>query len=114
MKKTAVLAAAVTLALLAACAKQEPAADAAQQDVEDGADFADASPRPAEPPPPPADPKKLAAGMVSLIADAPECQAWRDQLQAVADGAPATDEPAMIVAKAHDANCSKKARGETP
>jgi hypothetical protein len=53
--------------------------------------------------------------MMSLLADAPECQSYRDELQAIVD-APAGTEPArapsLVVAAAHDAGCSKKSRGE--
>ena len=103
----------LALALLAACSgKQEPAAGAA---VNDDEQEPVAAPAPAPAPKPPKDYAKMAQGMMSLLAEAPECQSYRDELQAIVDapaGTPPAREPSMIVAAAHDAGCSKKARGE--
>ena len=104
----------LALALLAACsAKQEPAAGPAMDDEEK----AETTAAPAAPPAAqaPRDYSKMAQGMMSLLADAPECQSYRDELQAIADAPAGTKparEPSLVVAAAHDAGCSKKSRGE--
>ena len=111
--KRAIYAGLSALILLAACSKQEPAAPAtvAEPDAEDMVSH------PATPPPPPKpkDWNKMATGMLVLLADAPECQKYKDELLAIAqtpvDGTPTRD-PALVVAEAHDQHCSKKSRGE--
>ncbi|HEX6571130.1 MAG TPA: hypothetical protein VF055_03840 [Steroidobacteraceae bacterium] len=99
----------LALALVAACSgKQEPAAGAAMDDEEE-----ETAGTPA--PEPSKDYVKMAQGMMSLLADAPECQSYRDELQAIVDapaGATPAREPSHVVAAAHDAGCSKKSRGE--
>jgi hypothetical protein len=102
----------LALALLAACSgKQEPAGSAVvdEEEQETAAAAAPSAPKP------PKDHAGMAQGMMSLLADAPECQSYRDELQAIVD-APAGTEPAkspsLIVAAAHHAGCSKKSRGE--
>jgi hypothetical protein len=102
----------LALALVAACSgKQEPAAGAAT-DVEEE----ESAGTPAPPAPEPSrDYARMAQGMMSLLADAPECQSYRDELQAIVDapaGAAPVREPSHVVAAAHDAGCSKKSRGE--
>jgi hypothetical protein len=102
----------LALALLAGCSgKQEPAAGPATADDEKESATTAAPPaaQPAK------DYAKMALGMMSLLAEAPECQSYRDELQAIADAPAGTKparEPSLIVAAAHDAGCSKKARGE--
>lgn len=68
-------------------------------------------------PPPPAptyDSAKvaeMATGMLVMIDDAPQCQAFRDQLQALANApadAPPSVAPSAIVAQANAAGCAKK------
>ena len=56
---------------------------------------------------------KMANGMLVLIADAPECQKYRDELQAIASLPPGTKpdkDPSKVVAEAHDARCSTRSR----
>jgi hypothetical protein len=53
----------------------------------------------------------MAAGMLVMIDDAPQCQAFRDQLQALANApadAPPSVAPSAIVAQANAAGCAKK------
>ena len=112
IKKTA-LAGLIALAFLTtACSKQETPPTAVQDDEED---MTTAAPAPAAQPEPSTDYVGQATGMMALLSSAPECQAYRDELQAIADAPPGTKparEPSLVVAAAHDANCSKKARGE--
>jgi PBP1b-binding outer membrane lipoprotein LpoB len=111
IKKTA-LTGLIALALLAAaCSKQAP--PTAAQDDEEG--VTTSAPAPAPQPEPSTDHAGQAAGMMSLLSSAPECQSYRDELQAIADAPAGTKparEPSLVVAAAHDAGCSKKARGE--
>ena len=96
---------------LAACSKQGPTAPAQDHDEEEGVTAPAAPAEPAKP----ADYAMRAQGMMSLLADAPECQSYRDDLQAIVDApagtTPARD-PAHVVAAAHDAGCSKKSRAQ--
>jgi hypothetical protein len=102
----------LALALLAACSgKQQPAAGPAIDEEKEIV----GTPAPAPAPKSPTDYAGQAAGMMSLLADAPECQSYRDELQAIVDapaGTKPAKEPSLVVATAHDAGCSKKARGE--
>ena len=98
----------VALALLAACSKQAPPP----------APVADQESTPAAVAPPPPAPTydsakvaEMAAGMLVMIDDAPQCQAFRDQLQALANApadAPPSVAPSAIVAQANAAGCAKK------
>jgi len=113
IKKTA-LAGLIALAFLAtACSKQETPPPTAVQDDEE--DMTTAAPAPTAQPEPSTDYVGQATGMMALLSSAPECQAYRDELQAIADAPAGTKparEPSLVVAAAHDAKCSKKARGE--
>jgi hypothetical protein len=99
----------VAVALLSACSKQAPTpAPAAGDEV--------APPAAAvQPPPAPTyDSAKLAemaTGMLALIDESPQCQAFRDQLQAIANApadAPPATSPTAIVVQANEAGCAKK------
>ncbi len=98
------------LALLAACSKQAPPTAAADDDGKESAPAAAVPPQPA----PTYDSAKvaeMATGMLVMIDDAPQCQAFRDQLQALANapaGAPPSVAPSAIVAQANAAGCAKK------
>jgi PBP1b-binding outer membrane lipoprotein LpoB len=108
-KKTALTGLIALAFLAAACSKQAPPT-ASQDDEEEVTTSA-----PAPQPEPSTDYAGQAAGMMSLLSSAPECQSYRDELQAMADAPAGTQparEPSLIVAAAHDAGCSKKARGE--
>jgi hypothetical protein len=99
------------LALLAACSKQEPPAPAAvaDPDAEDMVSHPPAAPKPAKP----KNWNRMATGMMTLLADAPECQRYKDEMLAIAqtplDGTPPRD-PVLVIAEAHDQHCSKKSR----
>ncbi len=98
------------LALLAACSKQAPPTAAADDDGKESAPAAAVPPQPA----PTYDSAKvaeMATGMLVMIDDAPQCQAFRDQLQALANApadAPPSVAPSAIVAQANAAGCAKK------
>ena len=100
----------VLLALLAACSKQAPPTAAADDDGKESAPAAAVPPQPA----PTYDSAKvaeMATGMLVMIDDAPQCQAFRDQLQALANApadAPPSVAPSAIVAQANAAGCAKK------
>jgi len=94
--------------LLAACSKQAPAPVAADEET---APAAVAQPEPAAPTYDSATMARMATGMLVMIDDAPQCQAFRDQLQAIANapaGAPPSVAPSAIVAQANEAGCAKK------
>jgi hypothetical protein len=97
----------VVLALLAACSKQAPAPAVAD---EKSAPAAAAQPQPA----PTYDSAKMAemaTGMLVMIDEAPQCQTFRDQLQAIASapaGTPPAVAPSAIVVQANEAGCAKK------
>jgi hypothetical protein len=100
----------LAVALLAGCSKQAPAP--APADGNEGPPPAAA----VQPPPAPTyDSAKLAemaTGMLTLIDEAPQCQTFRDQLQAIANApadAPAAVSPSSIVVQANEAGCAKKA-----
>ena len=100
----------VALALLAACSKQAPPPATAAADDEKSAPATAVQPTPA----PTYDSAKvaeMATGMLVMIDDAPQCQAFRDQLQALANapaGTPPSVAPSAIVAQANAAGCAKK------
>lgn len=103
IKKIAVVGV-MTLALLAACSKS-PADKSSEAGSASTAPAASA---------PKMDRGVKAAGMLTLIDTAPQCQAFRDQLEEagkVPVDMPLKVEMADIVAKAHDAGCSAKHGG---
>ncbi len=94
--------------LLAACSKQAPTPVPAD-DEEEGATTA-VAPQP-EPHAPNYDRAAMATGMLMLIDTAPQCQTYRDQLEAASKtpaDQPLAVEPSAIVAQANDAGCAKK------
>jgi hypothetical protein len=99
----------VVFALLAACSKQAPPPTPAAADDE-STPAAVAQPQPA-PTYDSAEVARMATGMLVMIDDAPQCQAFRDQLQAIASApadAPPSVAPSAIVAQANEAGCAKK------
>ena len=104
--------AAVTLVFVAACSKPAPTPPPADHDEDEETVSAPAAlPQPEKP----KDYAKQAQGVMTLLSQAPECQQWRDELQAIIDAPAGTKpvrDPIQVVAAAHDARCSKKARGE--
>ena len=96
--------------LVAACSKQAPAPAPVAAD-EETAPTAAAQPEPAAPTYDSAKMAKMATGMLVMIDEAPQCQTFRDQLQAIANapaGTPPSVAPSAIVAQANDAGCAKK------
>jgi PBP1b-binding outer membrane lipoprotein LpoB len=92
--------------LLAACSKQAPAPAPAADEA--AAPAVAAQP---EPHAPNYDRAAMATGMLSLIDTAPQCQTFRDQLEAAGKtpaDQPLAVEPSAIVAQANDAGCAKK------
>ena len=93
--------------VLAGCSKQPPP-PAADTGADDEAPVAATEPAPAAPT---YDRAKMATGMLALIDPAPQCQTFRDQLQAAATAPadqPGAVEPSAIVAQANAAGCAKK------
>lgn len=110
IKKTA-FAGFIALVFLAACSKQEPPAPVSADDPEEETSMA--AP-PAPEPAPPQDYSKTATGMMSLLADTPDCQRFHAELQSIAQtplGSQPSRDPALVVAEAHAQGCSKKAQG---
>ena len=110
MTKRLALAGAVALAMLAACSKPAPAPT-----VEDDEEAAEAVVAPApEPPKPSMGPADYPAKLLPLIDERPECQPFRDELEAAgkvesADPLPIDmNEVNKIVARAGEAGCAKK------
>jgi hypothetical protein len=106
--RTTLVALAVLGLLVAACSKQAPAPAPVAADEE-------AAAAAAQPPPAPtydsAEVARMATGMLVMIDEAPQCQAFRDQLQAIANApadAPPSVAPSAIVAQANEAGCAKK------
>jgi nitrous oxide reductase accessory protein NosL len=92
--------------LVAACSKQAPAPTPAPDEM--AAPAVAAEPAPAAPT---YDRAAMATGMLVLIDTAPQCQTFRDQLEAIAKSPadePMALEPSAIVAKANEAGCAKK------
>lgn len=113
MMKRTPFAALCALLLLAACSKEESAPTAHADDPEEESSM------PASPPEPKPEPSKdynrIATGMVSLLADKPECQRFVDELRTIAQtpmGSKPARDPAMVVAEAHQQGCSKKSQGQ--
>ena len=97
------------MALLAACSKQAPPPAPAATDQESAPAAA------VQPPPAPtydsAKMAEMATGMLVMIDEAPQCQTFRDQLQAIASapaGTPPSVAPSAIVVQANEAGCAKK------
>jgi hypothetical protein len=97
------------LLFLAACSKPstEPATQGQAEDEQDSV----SAPAPAAEPTKEFDYPKMAQGMMALLSERPECQRFRDELQAMIDAPGGTKpprDPSYVVAEAHDARCSKK------
>ncbi|MDH4167731.1 MAG: hypothetical protein OEY13_07190 [Gammaproteobacteria bacterium] len=108
--RTTLVGLAVLGLLVAACSKQAPAPTPVAAD-EEAAPAAAAQPEPAAPTYDSATMAKMATGMLVMIDDAPQCQAFRDRLQAIANapaGSPPSVAPSAIVAQANEAGCAKK------
>jgi hypothetical protein len=109
--RTALVGLVVLGLLAAACSKQAPVPAPVAADQE-------TAPAAAEQPKPAAAPAydsvevaRMATGMLVMIDEAPQCQTFRDQLQAIANapaGAPPSVAPSAIVAQANEAGCAKK------
>lgn len=110
MTKRIALAGVMALAMLAACSKPAPAPTVADDEEEDAAAVA---PQP-EPPKPSMGPADYPAKLLPLIDERPECQPFRDELEA-AGKVESTDplpidmnEVNKIVARAGEAGCVRK------
>mgnify|MGYP007023835568 CR=1 FL=1 len=110
MTKRLALAGVMALAVLAACSKPAPA-PSVEDDEEEVA--AAAAPQP-EPPQPSMGPADYPAKLIPLIDERPECQPFRDELEAAgkvqsSDPLPIDmNEVNKIVARAGEAGCAKK------
>lgn len=108
--RTALAGLVVVGTLVVACSRQAPAPAPV---VDDGAaaNVVAAQPVPATPTYDSATMARMATGMLVMIEAAPQCQTFRDQLQAIANATagsqPAVD-PSEIVARANEAGCAKK------
>ncbi len=90
------------LAVLAGCAKKE--APQAQEEL--GVATATATqPEPAAATPLAKDRTKVAADMVALIDPSPQCQQYRDQLEAIGRTPGPVDDLSPIYVQAHKAGC---------
>jgi hypothetical protein len=121
MKRTGLLGV-IVLAMLASCSRTPPpektsVADAAKAasnaaavtDSEQEAPPPTAPQADAAPPAPAIDPAKKAAGLLTLIDTAPQCQTFRTQLETAGKSPNSTgSELNAIVAKAGEAGCTKK------
>jgi hypothetical protein len=117
MKRTGLLSV-IAVAILAACAKSPPPAsveDAAKAKAAvAAADNEEAPPAPApeaQAAPPAMDRSEKAAGLLTLIDTAPQCQSFRAQLEEAAKvpaDSPQAVDMNQIVASAHAAGCGKK------
>jgi hypothetical protein len=94
------------LAMLAGCAKKEapPAHAQADEDVPAAVQGAPAAAQPE----PTVERTKAAAEMSSLIDPAPQCQQYRDELQAKGSTPGVMDEMNEILVQAYKAGCGKK------
>jgi PBP1b-binding outer membrane lipoprotein LpoB len=120
LKRTGLLSL-MAVAVLAGCAKSPPPAsveDAAKakaqaQAAVAKADTEEAAPAPVAPAaaPPAMDRSAKAAGLLTLIDTAPQCQSFRTQIEEAAKipaDSPQAVDMNQIVAAAHDAGCGKK------
>jgi len=96
------------LAVLAGCAKKEaPAANAQPGEDDEVAATVQHVPAAAQPAPV-VDRTKAAAEMQALIDPSPQCQQYRDQLQAKGSTPGVMDEMNEILVQAYKAGCGKK------
>ncbi|MCJ7453840.1 MAG: hypothetical protein MUO39_15420 [Steroidobacteraceae bacterium] len=113
MNKVTVLAGITVLAIMAGCAKKEaPQAQAqaqaqAQDDDEDvGATATLVQPAAAQPEP--KDRSEAAAGMIASIDPGPQCQVFRDELEAKGATPGPVKELSAIFVQAYEAGCGRK------
>jgi len=110
MKKVKVLIGIGVLAVLAGCAKKEaPQVEAAvdDEDISETATQAAPAPAPVPAPPAPQDRSKAAASMIASIDPGPQCQVYRDELEAKGKTAGPIKELSAIFIQAHDAGCGR-------
>ena len=106
MNKVTALAGIIILAFLAGCAKKE--APAAQAQDDDDVRPVAAQPGPAAAQPEAKDRSKAAAGMAAGIDPSPQCQQYRDELEAKGRIPGPVDELSEIFVQAAKAGCGKK------
>ncbi len=109
MKRVNALMGIAILAVLSACAKQEPPAP---QDADDPQDVAASAPvaqsQPEAPPPMAKDRSKAAADMIAFIDPAPQCQPFRDELAALGQTQGSIDDLSGPYVRAYQAGCVMK------
>lgn len=116
MTKRLAMAGAVALAMLAACSKPAPAPTV--EDDEEAAAAAVAPPP--EPPKPSMGPADYPTQLLPLIDTSPACQPFRTELEEAAKVQSSDPLPVdmnkvnEIVARAHEAGCSRKEQGAEP
>ena len=110
MNRTTVLVGISVLAILAGCAKKDiPPAQVEPAQVEDedvGRAATQAQPAAAQPAP--KDRVEAAAGMIASIDPGPQCQVYRDELEAKGKSPGPISELSEIFIQAHDAGCGRK------
>ena len=105
MNRVTVLVGIAVLAVMAGCAKKE--APQVQQDDEDvSAAAVEVQPAPAKPEP--TDRSKAAAGMIASIDPGPQCQVYRDDLEAKGRTPGPVKELSEIFVQAYEAGCGRK------
>ncbi len=115
MNKVTVLAGITVLAIMAGCAKKEapqaqvqaPAQAQAQDDDEDVGSTA-TQVQPAAPQPESQDRTRAAAGMIASIDPGPQCQVFRDELEAKGKTPGPVKELSAIFVQAYEAGCGRK------
>jgi hypothetical protein len=103
MNRVTALVGITALAVLAGCAKKE-----APQAQEDGNVTTAGQPLPAAAPEAKIDMSKAAASMVIFIDPSPQCQQYRDELEAKGRSSGSVDELNEIFVQAAKAGCKKK------
>lgn len=105
MNRVTVLIGAAVLAALAGCAKKE--APQVQEDDEDVAETV-TQVQPAPVKPEPTDRAEAAAGMIASIDPGPQCQIYRDDLEAKGRTPGPIDDLSAIFVQAYEAGCGMK------
>jgi hypothetical protein len=107
MKKVTVMIGIGVLAALAGCAKKEaPQVEAAVEDEDISETATQAQPAPEAPAP--EDRSKAAAGMIASIDPGPQCQVYRDELEAKGKTPGPVRELSEIFVQAYEAGCGSK------
>lgn len=109
MNKVTVLAGITVLAIMAGCAKTEaPQAQAQVQEDPEDISASATQVQPSAPQPEPQDRTRAAAGMIASIDPGPQCQVYRDELEAKGKTPGPVKELSAIFVQAYDAGCGRK------